>query len=226
MKRIQREKAMPPVVESLVEELALKAHGDARTLFFPAEEPQGKEFHAARAVLFDFWSAERFRPGHSLAPCTERKQLVTRLGPLLNHFEQTFRVVIFDWIERLSTATKQLQKMENPFAKATSFNVDVLVLEAAGNSEVAYVEASGGTETRKSADWIHAIEDGRAFRGSHEHRVRDEDVCPPCHWYVFDVDPWQLRDASLTATSAVAVAVGSGTDLDKRLSKRLRKWTQ
>ncbi|KAI9093780.1 hypothetical protein DFS34DRAFT_630313 [Phlyctochytrium arcticum] len=151
---------VPASVGQLLIDLADEDVESTAAIFFPdPANSNDKNVHFAKAVLFDFWSAIRFNP---LPQCAERKYLVTRFGPLLNHFEQTFGTVRFEWIEKQSQSTKDLQRQASgtKLSRPSTFNVDMIGYARFDESEIIFVESSGGTGARNAKDFAHATEDG------------------------------------------------------------------
>ncbi|KAJ3160191.1 hypothetical protein HDU86_001027 [Geranomyces michiganensis] len=130
--------------------------GESMTRTFDDVEEE-KAFHVARAILMDFFHMVRYAPRATLpAHAAERKFLIEHIAPALKAIEHTYAVLKFKCrgkaslrvakrVEVQSQATKEVNLLQNPGASnASTYSVDIIGVTGADESELAFVEQSGG----------------------------------------------------------------------------------
>ncbi|KAI9098321.1 hypothetical protein DFS34DRAFT_649907 [Phlyctochytrium arcticum] len=137
-----RHSRCPEAVDELVDKVCV-GNNVATVIANAVDAPgmENKDVHWAGAVLFDFWASEKFSPNGGVAYRGERRFIITRLGPLLNHFERTFSVLRFEWIEKHADGTKDISHLNGATGPAT-YAVDILG-KSTHYSKMVFVEVDG-----------------------------------------------------------------------------------
>ncbi|KAJ3138959.1 hypothetical protein HDU90_000864 [Geranomyces variabilis] len=119
--------------------------GESMTRTFEDVEEE-KAFHVARTILMDIFHMVRYAPLATLPlHAAERKFLIEHIAPALKAIEHTYAVLTFKWVDVQSQATKELNILQNPGASnASTCNVDIIGVIGADETELAFVEQSGG----------------------------------------------------------------------------------